>query len=300
MPNPDGRRPKRKSLRAIKLSERELENLQELVADWPVALANSLSKEVDLNSGSSYTALGVKLNRRQFRLFEIITAEIRKIYPTQYAVIESQSESKYLFSQSHSSKLDVLVALTGSSRKFLIRQIIKGAIAPGLLKSGDLLDKDRLEIDAYSSEHISKLYRETYDCQTAASRAGCSVGAMQGLLAMKLLPSTSIFIEPVPMKSRRIYPEDLQNFVFELFSRACCLDEIPPTHIKFSDWVTKHSHGRNSRHLRWRDLFDALRNGKLELHKSSDAHTLLDQLFIDAEAVAIICDKRRGSRKCSS
>ena len=298
-PDTDGKRPKRKSMKNVRLSPIELDRLQEMVTDWPKSLAASIAPEVDLDSLSSRTALGERLFRKQFGLFEIVTAEIQTNYQSKNSATESHLQSRRQYFLGHRSNIETLEQLTGYSTRLIRRQIATGAIVPGLLKYGDLLDPERIEIDAHAIELVSDLYAETLGLDSAAAKAGCSVSAIRGLVQMNVIPSQSICIDPVQLSLRRIHPADLQEIANDLFSRAKYKEDLTTNAVMFSDWNTVlWSSGGHSR-SRWMDIFVAIRTGKLALHKSTKSPEILDDLFLDPKELALVCDKRRSSRQCS-
>lgn len=294
----DGKRPKRKSRRNVSLSSDDLDRLQELVENWPNALAISIAPEVDLNSLASRTALATRLFRKRFGLFELATKKIQSIVHGAISRDASQSEACRTYSLSHRSHILAFSQLTGYAPRLLNRQIALGAIAPGILKCGDLVDPDRLEIDAHTLTLTTNFYAKTLDLDSAAVKAGCSKNAIRGLVQTECIPTGSICNDKSKLTFRRINPSALQDFASDLFSLARCEAEQVAGGIKFSDWVTRHAHGRVNRHLRWRDILSSIRAGKLTLYKSVEVPDELDQLLLCAEDLANVCDKRRSSHQC--
>lgn len=294
----DGKRPKRKGLKSVRLTSKDLDRLESLVENWPNALAISIAPEVDLNSLASRTALATRLFRKRFGLFELAIQAIQTTVQGSILGIDCQPEVCRSHSLHHRSHISALAQLTGHAPKFLRRQIELGAIAPAILKCGDLVDQDRLEIDAQTLVLATNFYAETLDLASAATNAGCSVNAMRGLVRSDSIPTGSICINPGRLTFRRINPAALYDFLSDLFSRAHCEEDLATDGVKFSDWVTKHAHGSLNRHLRWKDILSSIRAGKLKLHKTVEVPTKLDQLFLCAEDLNSVCDKRRNSHQC--
>lgn len=298
-PDADGKRPKRKSMKNVRLSSNELDRMQEIVIDWPISLAASIAPEVDLDSLASRTALGKKLFRNQFDLYGIVTREIQKKFQSKNSATESHLQSRPQYFLGHRSNIDALEKLIGYSSRLIRHQIAMGAIVPGLLKYGDLFDPARIEIDAHAIELVTNFYSETLGLDSAAVTAGCSVSAIRGLVQLNVIPSQSICIDPVQLSLRRIYPADLQEIANDLFSRAKYKEDLTTNAVMFSDWNTVlWSSGGHSR-SRWMDIFVAIRTGKLALHKSKKSPEVLDDLFLDPKELALVCDKRRSNRQCS-
>ena len=132
----------------------------------------------------------------------------------------------------------------------------------------------------------------------AAEKAGCSEHAMRWLIQTDGIETESICGDKSMLTFRRIHPATLDSFANDLFSHARLDEAMGTWGVKFSDWVTKHTHGRLNRQLRWKDLISSIQAGKLKLYKSVEVPIELDQLFLCAEDLANFCDKRRSSNQC--
>jgi hypothetical protein len=282
----------------VRLSSDDVDRLQALVENWPKALANSIVPELDLESLVSRTALGLKLFRKRFSLFELATREVQAIVHGPSSSDKSQSEARGSYSLNKHSHVNELAKLTGHPPKFVRSQIESGNISPAILKHGDLVDPQSIEIDAHSLTLATSFYANSLDLHSSAARVGCSVQALRGLVQTACIPAGSIWIDPRRLAFRRVHPAALEDFVSELISLARCEVAQVTGGIKFSDWVTKHARGSVNRHLRWRDILSSVRTGKLTLYRAVEVPTELDQLFLCAEDLAIVCDKRRSSHKC--
>jgi hypothetical protein len=294
----NGKRPKRKSLKNLRLSPVELERLQALAGNWPSTLTLSIAPEVDLKSLDSRTALATRLFRNQFTLFEIVTKEIEAMVHGVTSGDECQPEERRKYSLRRRSQVFAFSQLIGYAPRLLNQLIALGAFVPGILKYGDLVDPDCLEIDEKTFALTKKFYEETLDLDSAAAKAGCSLNAMRGLVQTDSIPTGSICSDRRRLTFRRISPAALEDFVGDMHSFARQVDVQIAGGTKFSDWVTKHAHGRIHRHLRWKDILSSIRTGKLHLYKTVEVPTELDQLFLRAEDLYCVCDKRRNSHQC--
>jgi hypothetical protein len=294
----NGKRANRKGQKKVWPLSDDLTSLCELVKHWPVALVNSVAPEVDLNSLLSRTALGIRLVRNHFGLFDLVTDEIQKISQSSISYDEPWPTVHLPYSLTSYRHVDALARLTGHARSFLRSQIQACNMSSSILKPDDLFDEDRVDIDAHTLSCATTFYAETLDLKVAAMKAGCSSQAMTGLVKSSLIPTVSLFRDQTILRVRRIQPDVLQDFARELFSLAQLDQRVSVDRISFSSWVTSHARGPVNRHLRWRDLLTAIRSGKLTLFTDTEYPGKLDQLFLRAEDAVSVCDKRRNSHQC--
>lgn len=293
----NGKRDRRYSDPCLRLSIKELRVLESLTLEWPSRILQAVKSEVSIDSLASRTALGVRLYKRSFGLWQFILNELQKANLTFVNAYPAKASETYtLHSRHHIPELSLV---TGHSPAHLKRQLRLGNLLPDVVRVGDLVDPLAVEIDEVALRKVQSLYEATLDYESAAEVVGASIQAMRGLISANCLRTESICRDTSRHTFKRVHPEDLTRFAKELFAHAQPWDASSvPEVVKFSDWVTSHAHGREHRYKRWIEILQSIRAGKLPLYSSIPQPVQLDQLLLSGRDLASVSDKRRLSHQC--
>jgi hypothetical protein len=293
----NGKRDKRNSNQCLRLSRNELRVLESLTFDWPQRILKTIEPEVSLASLASRTALGVRLYKRSFGLWQFILNELQKVDCTSANAPSAKASETYTVHSRH--HVPELSSVTGHSPKHLKEQMRLGNLLLDVVKVGDLVDPLAVEIDEVALRKVQSLYEATLDYESAAKVVGASFQAMRGLISANCLRTESICRDTSRLTFRRVHPDELRSFASEMFALAQPWDiSNVPEVVKFSDWVTSHAHGREYRYKRWIDILQSIRAGRLPLYSSIAQPEKLDQLLLADQDLASVTDKRRLRHQC--
>lgn len=260
------------------LSTKDALLISPLFQEWPKKLTGVLLAQTGLACWGGYDSLVKRLRAKDFSEMRVVIRQVKLLQQPERDPHRMVNRMRSLNSVKINYSIKDVMRVTGHSYGTLVRCIDDGGIPGASYALDEVTGRKTFNFPKSVYRAIELAFLRTDSIEAAAKQVGCSVQAMRGLVRSGCIESKRMSLTGFGRMGDRICPIKANAFVSYLFRIAKKAEGQNVDRVYFSFWVGGVYKASKSK--RWRVILEAIKQGKIEIYKSTKSPIELNDLFV--------------------